>query len=371
MLTFWLLATFLYLDPSNRSLKEPINDNGRSTHMMQNTLNGCTNFANESLCVYKLDITTFRGFAYILSFQLPCCRGPKPCCWGPESSCRGPEPCCRGHKSRCRGPKPARIRQESAHSGEESDKDELISVPFVQNCSQNEEKSSAAVKGSSALVHNDKCMSQSYVQIGDKGTHGKEHTSEPLIVGSQSVHLDIPITYVDTLVFPLKTTLETIVTSNPLNCESIVRWTKCHHSELQTILKVVNCPTLATFRNIHHQVHIAIKDKVFPAITCQFALKEVEIVPHNLLKDKITDLLHSAYTCRKSQYIEVCQDEAFWSNNVSNKAVRAVHLIELFNYLIENIYVCVDGSVFKQCVGIPMGTDCAPVVANLFLFAYE
>ena len=37
--------------------------------------------------------------------------------------------------------------------------------------------------------------------------------------------------------------------------------------------------------------------------------------------------------------------------------------------LIDNIYVCVDGSVF-QCVGIPMGTD-APVVANLFLFAYE
>ena len=94
-------------------------------------------------------------------------------------------------------------------------------------------------------------------------------------------------------------------------------------------------------------------------------------IPHNLLKDKITNLIHSAYTCRKSQYIEVCQDKAFWSNNVSNKAVTAVHLVELFNYLIDNIYVCVDGSVFKQCVGIPMGTDCAPVVANLFLFAYE
>ena len=35
-------------------------------------------------------------------------------------------------------------------------------------------------------------------------------------------------------------------------------------------------------------------------------------------------------------------------------------------FRIDNIYVCVDGSV---C--IPMGTDCAPVVANLFLFAYE
>ena len=35
------------------------------------------------------------------------------------------------------------------------------------------------------------------------------------------------------------------------------------------------------------------------------------------------------------------------------------------------MYTCVDGSAFKQFVGIPMGTDCAPVVANLFLFIYE
>ena len=67
----------------------------------------------------------------------------------------------------------------------------------------------------------------------------------------------------------------------------------------------------------------------------------------------------------------MCQDKAFWFNSVSNKAVTAVHLVELFNYLIDNIYVCVDSSVFKQSVGIPMGTDCAPVVASLFLFAYE
>ena len=137
----------------------------------------------------------------------------------------------------------ARLRQESAHSGEESEKEELISGHFVQNCSQNEEKSSAAVKGSSALVHNDKCMSQSYVKIADKGTHGKEYTSEPLVVGSQSVHSDIPITYVDTLVLSLKTTLKALVTSNTLNSESIVRWSKCHHSELQTICKVVSRPS--------------------------------------------------------------------------------------------------------------------------------
>ena len=27
--------------------------------------------------------------------------------------------------------------------------------------------------------------------------------------------------------------------------------------------------------------------------------------------------------------------------------------------------------VFKQTIGIPMGTDCAPFLANLFLYAYE
>ena len=73
----------------------------------------------------------------------------------------------------------------------------------------------------------------------------------------------------------------------------------------------------------------------------------------------------------KPQYIDVCQDKAFWSNNVSNKAVTAVHLVELFNYLIDNIFECVDGSVFSNVSVSPMGTDCAPVVANLFLFAYE
>ena len=41
--------------------------------------------------------------------------------------------------------------------------------------------------------------------------------------------------------------------------------------------------------------------------------------------------------------------------------------VELFNYLIDNIYVCLDGSVFMPYVGIPMGTDRAPVVVVVCL----
>jgi len=40
-------------------------------------------------------------------------------------------------------------------------------------------------------------------------------------------------------------------------------------------------------------------------------------------------------------------------------------------YLIDNIYVSIGNKVYRQCIGIPMGTDCAPLVANLFLFYYE
>ena len=40
-------------------------------------------------------------------------------------------------------------------------------------------------------------------------------------------------------------------------------------------------------------------------------------------------------------------------------------------YLIDNNYVTIGNKVYRQCVRIPMGTDCAPLVANLFLFYYE
>jgi hypothetical protein len=39
--------------------------------------------------------------------------------------------------------------------------------------------------------------------------------------------------------------------------------------------------------------------------------------------------------------------------------------------LIDNIYVVVGGQVLKKSVGIPMGTNCARLLADLFLYSYE
>ena len=38
--------------------------------------------------------------------------------------------------------------------------------------------------------------------------------------------------------------------------------------------------------------------------------------------------------------------------------------------MIDNIYVKFGETTYRQVVGIPMGTNCAPLLADLFLYAY-
>ena len=46
-------------------------------------------------------------------------------------------------------------------------------------------------------------------------------------------------------------------------------------------------------------------------------------------------------------------------------------LVNIFEILVDNIYVRFGGQFFQQMVGIPMGTNCAPLLADLFLYSYE
>ena len=43
----------------------------------------------------------------------------------------------------------------------------------------------------------------------------------------------------------------------------------------------------------------------------------------------------------------------------------------MLEFLIDNIFVVFGGKVAKQIVGIPMGTNCAPLLADIFLYSYE
>ena len=43
----------------------------------------------------------------------------------------------------------------------------------------------------------------------------------------------------------------------------------------------------------------------------------------------------------------------------------------MIEFLVDNIYVRFGGQLFRQMVGIPMGTTCAPSLADLFRYSYK
>src|SRR5690242_10554922 len=67
---------------------------------------------------------------------------------------------------------------------------------------------------------------------------------------------------------------------------------------------------------------------------------------------------------RMGRYME--QDKAPAGVLFDNASVKS-----LFRILMQNIFVKVGQKIFRQRLGIPMGTDCAPFVANLVLYKME
>ena len=49
----------------------------------------------------------------------------------------------------------------------------------------------------------------------------------------------------------------------------------------------------------------------------------------------------------------------------------ADNICKMIEFSIDNIFVQFGGRIFCQVIGIPMGTNCAPLLADLFLYSYE
>ena len=46
-------------------------------------------------------------------------------------------------------------------------------------------------------------------------------------------------------------------------------------------------------------------------------------------------------------------------------------MCEAHTFLLDNIYIRFGSKLYRKIVGIPMGNNCPPLVADLFLFCYE
>ena len=96
-------------------------------------------------------------------------------------------------------------------------------------------------------------------------------------------------------------------------------------------------------------------------------------LPHNLIKEKLINLIEWTFKREGSPYIVCNERQAFFTSEDTKryKPWSCQNVCEALIYLLDNIYIRFGTKLYRQIVGIPMGTNCAPLVADLFLFCYE
>ena len=74
-----------------------------------------------------------------------------------------------------------------------------------------------------------------------------------------------------------------------------------------------------------------------------------------------------------SLYLACNDRKAFFTSSDQSRYTlwSCQNVCDALSYLLDNIYIRFGTKLYRQIVGIPMGTNCAPLVADLFLYCYE
>ena len=91
---------------------------------------------------------------------------------------------------------------------------------------------------------------------------------------------------------------------------------------------------------------------------------------------RVDGLLEEAFKIKEyPDFIKINMKSATWAKKKPDKTnvmyLNKDNVLSLLEYVLNNIYVKYRDNIFRQVIGVPMGTDCAPNLANLFLFALE
>ena len=94
---------------------------------------------------------------------------------------------------------------------------------------------------------------------------------------------------------------------------------------------------------------------------------------HNLIKGKLTELIEQTFNREGSLYLACNDKNAFFTSEQPKryKWWSCQKMCDALHYLLDNIFIRFGSKLYRQIVGIPMGTNCAPLAADLFLFCYE
>ena len=73
-------------------------------------------------------------------------------------------------------------------------------------------------------------------------------------------------------------------------------------------------------------------------------------------------------------HIKVTRAKGYFTHDINgdgDNMYTADNICKMIKFLIDNIFVQFGGRLFRQVTGIPMGTNCAPLLVDLFLCSYE
>ena len=99
-------------------------------------------------------------------------------------------------------------------------------------------------------------------------------------------------------------------------------------------------------------------------------------IPHTKLKSRLAELIRNAFRFKNGkkryEYIVVGYKSTYFVKNHSEAKHKYTEddIVRMIESLIDNIFVESGGVIFQQVIGIPMGTNCAPLLADLFLYSY-
>ena len=96
-------------------------------------------------------------------------------------------------------------------------------------------------------------------------------------------------------------------------------------------------------------------------------------LPHNLIRNQLVDLIENTFMREGALYLACNEERAFFASEKHKKYdLWSCQKVDRCTYLSSGqYYIRFDSKLYRQKVGIPMGTNCTPLVADLFLFCYE
>ena len=90
------------------------------------------------------------------------------------------------------------------------------------------------------------------------------------------------------------------------------------------------------------------------------------------LKAGLSELIKNASRCKNGkkryEYIVVGHNSTYFVKNTSNANNKYTEddIVRMLDFLIDNTFVECEGVIMQQVIGIPMGTNVAPLLADLF-----